>query len=189
MPRGFTPIWKRLRRRHPEVREVVEELLHDLASLDSSPLGDQVTGVEGRSIYKIRLATGNRGRRAGARLLYLYDEHRVVALAVYAKNDRGNISPKELQDILSPFDEEDSSRCRPAATCSSSHATRPKSEARTPRQENQGPTTAQSLIVCAIAVLAAFGFRLLLFPGQSVLPLNRQRHPTRHWDAPTNRAG
>lgn len=53
----------------------------------------------GGGIRKIRLALGNRGKSAGARVIYFYLEirGRIYLLTVYAKNVRVNLSESEKE--------------------------------------------------------------------------------------------
>jgi hypothetical protein len=60
---------------------------------DDPRAGDLVQGTGG--VRKLRVAASGRGKRGGGRVLYLYIEIRlrVYFLAVFAKNDRPDLTP------------------------------------------------------------------------------------------------
>jgi hypothetical protein len=57
--------------------------------------GDLVPG--GGGIRKVRFAIGGKGKSSGVRIIYYYHNERVPTflLAVFAKNDRGNLTRAE----------------------------------------------------------------------------------------------
>ena len=52
-------------------------------------------------MYKRRLALSGGGKRGGARLIFYCDGERIALLAIYAKNDKDNITAKEINEALS----------------------------------------------------------------------------------------
>jgi hypothetical protein len=52
----------------------------------------------GGSIRKVRVGFGGRGKRGGARVLYIFggDDVPVFLLAAFAKNERADLTPAEL---------------------------------------------------------------------------------------------
>ena len=90
---------KRLTKKYPSLKE---ELIELLTSLRINPV--QGTAI-GYNCYKIRLAIASKGKgkRSGARVItYVAIVNETVYLAsIYNKSEKGNISLKELQDILS----------------------------------------------------------------------------------------
>lgn len=61
--------------------------------------GDVVSG--GGGIRKIRVALGNRGKSAGARVIYFYLEikGRIYLLTAYAKNEQANLTKSETAKL------------------------------------------------------------------------------------------
>lgn len=59
--------------------------------------GDVIPGAEGAR--KVRWAVQGKGKRGGVRVIYfnLSDDELVLLVAVYAKADRANMLPKEIE--------------------------------------------------------------------------------------------
>lgn len=59
--------------------------------------GDVIPGADGAR--KVRWAVKGRGKRGGARVIYFHlgAEELVLLVAVYAKSDRENITPGEIE--------------------------------------------------------------------------------------------
>lgn len=68
-------------------------------------IGDLVP--DGGGIRKMRLAIGGRGKRGGARVIYYYHSLTipVFLLAVFAKNERSDLSAKERRSLASAVKE------------------------------------------------------------------------------------
>ncbi|HEY8795581.1 MAG TPA: type II toxin-antitoxin system RelE/ParE family toxin [Gemmatimonadaceae bacterium] len=86
-----------------ELDAVQQQLLRDPYA------GDLVAGTGGAR--KIRVATGARGKRGGARVMYLYlpRSATVFLLLAYAKNESGDLSPagrKHLKKVVEILDRE-----------------------------------------------------------------------------------
>lgn len=56
--------------------------------------GDIIPGTGG--VRKVRYQASGRGKRGGARVIYFYfdDDYPLTALAIYAKNERDDLSPE-----------------------------------------------------------------------------------------------
>lgn len=77
--------------------------------LKNPEAGDLIPGTGG--VRKIRAATGERGKRGGARVLYYYVSHRAVVyfIYVYAKNQASNLTAdgkKAMRKWTAIFDQE-----------------------------------------------------------------------------------
>ena len=61
------------------------------------PAGDVIPGADGAR--KVRWAVQGKGKRGGARVVYfnLSDDELVLLVAVYAKADKTNILPNEIE--------------------------------------------------------------------------------------------
>lgn len=96
----YTPLFERMGRTlldDEAMRQVEERLLIDPRA------GDLVAATGG--VRKLRVSLHGRGRRGGARLVYLYVElrSRIYFLLVYAKNERIDLTPadkKMLRELV-----------------------------------------------------------------------------------------
>lgn len=102
---------RKIVRRHTRVEAVALKALEQVAAGRSAPTHHRLARLGGRPIYKARLPTGSRGTRGGARLIYAYEENRVIALRLYLKSDRETIADQAILDALNaaaePLDEAD----------------------------------------------------------------------------------
>jgi mRNA-degrading endonuclease RelE of RelBE toxin-antitoxin system len=97
---SFTNDLNRLDRKYRGVADRVERELADWARMDE-PCGNRIPGMGGRRVYKHRCAgVDGRGKRGGLRIIYLWDETRLVALFVYAKTEWEDVQPKEIAEAL-----------------------------------------------------------------------------------------
>ena len=74
------------------------ERLEFIAWIAANPTaGDVIPGAEGAR--KVRWAVQGKGKRGGARVVYfnLSDDELVLLVAVYAKADKTNILPNEIE--------------------------------------------------------------------------------------------
>lgn len=74
------------------------ERLEFIAWIAANPTaGDVIPGAEGAR--KVRWAVQGKGKRGGARVVYfnLSDDELVLLVAVYAKADKSNILPNEIE--------------------------------------------------------------------------------------------
>ncbi len=67
--------------------------------LSSSKKGDVIKATGG--LRKIRVATKNKGKRGGARVIYYYLQSlkRFYLLTIYAKNEVTDLTPQEKQQL------------------------------------------------------------------------------------------
>lgn len=70
----------------------LEDLLVFLASNPTA--GDIIPGTGG--VRKVRYQASGRGKRGGARVIYFYfdDDYPLIALTLYAKNEREDLTPE-----------------------------------------------------------------------------------------------
>ena len=89
---------KRLAKKYPSLKSDFSALLN---LLQTDP--EQGTAI-GKSCYKIRLAikSKGKGKSGGARVIanVVILETTVYLLAIYDKSDRGNLTDKELEELL-----------------------------------------------------------------------------------------
>ena len=97
---------KKLSKKHPGLDLDVTEILNGLSN-DTIPEGDQVPGFEGLQVFKKKVRMGNMGARRGARIIYYKDDSRFLALSIYAKNEKDDITDKDIKDILKILNEID----------------------------------------------------------------------------------
>jgi len=74
------------------------ERLDFIAWIAANPAaGDVIPGADGAR--KVRWAVQGKGKRSGARVIYfnLSDDELVLLVAVYAKADKANMLPKEIE--------------------------------------------------------------------------------------------
>lgn len=76
----------------------LNETLHDFFILGNE--GQQKYSL-GAGLYKLRIASkSGRGKSGGSRSILAYKlESRIIWLHCFAKNDKGNITPKELKKL------------------------------------------------------------------------------------------
>jgi hypothetical protein len=97
---GFEKDLKHLTRKHPELNRRVDDLLNEIATATGALPGDRIPGLGNYAVYKDRVAIGNRGKSAGARLIYYCAEQLVIPIAIYAKGDLANLSIPAIKDAL-----------------------------------------------------------------------------------------
>ncbi|GBU26619.1 hypothetical protein R84B8_00129 [Treponema sp. R8-4-B8] len=72
------------------------ELLEIVDQLEA----DQADAKLGGDVYKVRIARQGEGKSSGHRVIvYFRNEHRTFFVYGFSKNDRGNISEKELKSF------------------------------------------------------------------------------------------
>ena len=98
--RSFERSLERLVRKHPELEETVEAALRGYASNGPGRNSDKIPGLSGQPVFKQRLRLSGQGQRGAARIVYYCDSDRVLALFVYVKSGRDNVSPGEIRDAL-----------------------------------------------------------------------------------------
>ena len=92
----------RLSRKRRVQAEAVDEALARYASNGPSETSQRIGGLGelGGLVYKDRLKLAGAGKRGGARIVYFCDNSRVLALFLYAKGDREDVSPREIRQAL-----------------------------------------------------------------------------------------
>ena len=93
---------KRLRRHHG-LESKVNDVLNDIAN-GKIPGEKQIKDVDKKPVFKTRCGTQNMGRRNGARIIYYKDDSKLIALHIYLKNDKENISSGEVMAFLKEND-------------------------------------------------------------------------------------
>lgn len=93
---------KFLKRKFQKIEKDLERLFSQL-NLEKLP-GDQVRGLKGLPIYKARIrnSSAGLGEKAGFRVVYYLrrKNQEIFILAIYSKNQKTNISQKEILEIL-----------------------------------------------------------------------------------------
>lgn len=97
---GFTRNLKKLAGKHLGLEVSVCEALETYASQGPTGRSTRIPGLAGAPVFKERLALGDRGRRAGARIIYYCNEEKVVPLFVYVKASQKDIPVNEIRDAL-----------------------------------------------------------------------------------------
>jgi mRNA-degrading endonuclease RelE of RelBE toxin-antitoxin system len=89
---------KRLVKKYPSLKNEFAELLE---SLEQEP--EQGTNL-GNNCYKIRIAIASKGKgkSGGARVItnFVIAEETVFLLSIYDKSEKGNLTDKELDELL-----------------------------------------------------------------------------------------
>lgn len=100
--KGFSKVWK--------AEEMTDDDLRDLQlTITVSPtIGDVIPGTG--SLRKLRIAAKGKGKRSGARVIYVnFDEYcYTVLVAFYAKNKDPDLTPdqkKELSKLIGVLEE------------------------------------------------------------------------------------
>ena len=101
----FTRELKKLSKRHHGFSDEVAGTLNDLAD-DIIKEGDKLTGFEDLPVFKKKIGIGgNIGQRRGARIIYYKDDDNLWALSLYSKNQKGDITDKDIKDIMEALNE------------------------------------------------------------------------------------
>ncbi len=76
-----------------------EERLDFISFIAAHPdIGDVIPGADGAR--KVRWSVGGNGKRGGVRVIYFrLDSDRLCLVAIYRKADRGNMTPKEIDEV------------------------------------------------------------------------------------------
>lgn len=75
-----------------------QEAVVDLVAYEPA-CGDLIPGTGG--LRKVRVGRGGIGKRGGARVIYYYHDDRlpIFLLALYAKNDKGDLTAAEKKEL------------------------------------------------------------------------------------------
>lgn len=79
-----------------------ETVIHDMAFNPTK--GDVIQGTGG--VRKMRVSAGGKGKSGGARVIYFYfdDAHPVLAIAIFAKNEKVDLTAKERNELKKRID-------------------------------------------------------------------------------------
>jgi mRNA-degrading endonuclease RelE of RelBE toxin-antitoxin system len=89
---------KQLHKTNPQVIDIVETFADRLREGETP--GDQVPGV-GYPVYKVRLASGKKGKRGGYCIVYyVHLPTQILLVALYVKAGQENVSPQLLHRII-----------------------------------------------------------------------------------------
>ena len=94
--KSYPAFLKILIKKDKAVETRINEKLSELAH-SPHPSREKLTHVGGRPIYKERFRIGNRN---SGRLIVFIDDTRVIAIAVYAKNRRTNLTGDEVLGLI-----------------------------------------------------------------------------------------
>lgn len=105
----FTPEFKRnlrvLAKKYRHIRSDIQPILTQLQ--EGKFIGDQIPRT-GYAIYKVRVQNRDlkKGKRSGYRLLYyLQTKTSIVLITIYSKTEQSDISPAQVRQIISKFEE------------------------------------------------------------------------------------
>ena len=105
LSRRFFKDLKKLRKKFYKIEEDLDALFSLLRK--GSIVGNMIRDLGDLEIYKARVRniSGDSGKSGGFRVIYYVkikndDESDIVALAIYSKSQRTNISKKEIVEIL-----------------------------------------------------------------------------------------
>ena len=85
------------RRAHELLSAGEQDAVIDLVAYEPN-CGDVIPGTGG--LRKVRIGRGGSGKRGGARVVYYFhDADMPICLALYAKNEKGDLSPREKKEF------------------------------------------------------------------------------------------
>lgn len=90
----------RLAKKYPEISNSVDGVLELCARRGPAPQSMKIPGLQGLPVFKERIPIGNRGKRAGARIIYYCDTDLVIALFLFTKNAKENIAATVIKGAL-----------------------------------------------------------------------------------------
>ena len=93
-----------LAKRYRSIRTDLQALIDDLQAGNFT--GAQIPGT-GYAVFKVRLKNSDiqKGKSSGYRVIYqLKDNSCILMLLIYAKSDQTDITVKQVQDIISKFE-------------------------------------------------------------------------------------
>jgi mRNA-degrading endonuclease RelE of RelBE toxin-antitoxin system len=94
---------KKLSKRYRSIDRDIKPLIEQLASGENP--GDRVVGNE-YPVYKVRVPNSDtrKGKSGGYQFIYYVITTAAILLTtIYAKSDRGNISNKEIEDMIGEY--------------------------------------------------------------------------------------
>ncbi|HEX5731725.1 MAG TPA: type II toxin-antitoxin system RelE/ParE family toxin [Blastocatellia bacterium] len=105
----FTQEFKRniraLSKKYRHIRSDIQPIIEQLEAGDF--VGDRITGTT-YVVFKVRVRNRDiqKGKSSGYRLIYQAQSPKsVILVPIYSKLDQGDISPKQIRQILTEFEE------------------------------------------------------------------------------------
>ena len=94
---------KTVSKKYKNLEPLVSDFFQEVCSNRRNVQGNRIPGAN-QPVFKSRVPLGDKGKRSGARVIYYCDTAKVVALFIYAKNDKEDIPMKEILTALKAFD-------------------------------------------------------------------------------------
>ncbi|PSB56367.1 type II toxin-antitoxin system RelE/ParE family toxin [Chamaesiphon polymorphus] len=95
---------RKLNKRYRSIERDIKPLIEQLEAGETP--GDRIVGNE-YPVYKVRVPNSDtrKGKSSGYRVIYyMITLEAVLLTTIYAKSDRGNISNKEVEDIIGEYE-------------------------------------------------------------------------------------
>lgn len=89
-----------LSKKYKGSRERVESFLESLVQGSQPANKDQIPGLDGKPVYKVRLPLPGIGKRGGARIIYYCDDSHVFALRIFAKPGIEDLPTSDIKQAL-----------------------------------------------------------------------------------------
>lgn len=91
-------------KKDPELPKRVRQAL--ISRLEQGPGKDpRLKKVKGLPVFKMRIPAQGRGKRGGARIVYYHDQERLLALSIFLKSEKADMSPADREQILEALQE------------------------------------------------------------------------------------
>lgn len=95
---------KQLYKKYKQIFDDLESFENELKK-SQELIGDRLQEFEGLHVYKARVknSSSSTGKRGGFRVIYYVESVKdeiSIFITVYSKNEQGNVSRKEIEDIL-----------------------------------------------------------------------------------------
>ena len=86
------------RKRDPGLPKRVHQAL--ASRLEQGPGNDpRLKKIKGLPVFKMRVPAQGRGKRGGARVIYYHDHERLLALSIFLKCEKADMSPADRKQI------------------------------------------------------------------------------------------
>ena len=98
---------RKLAKKYPKIHNDIQPVIEQLKK--GEILGDCIPKI-GYEVFKLRVKNSNlqKGKSAGYRLIYyVKTATAIILLTIYAKSEQANITPDEIQSIISEYEPED----------------------------------------------------------------------------------
>lgn len=97
---AFQQQLKQIDRKHPGTAAQVNAILANIAAGNMPPTAQQIPGLGGQPVFKLRIRVGNAGTQSGGRLIFYHSGACTIPLFIYMKANTGNMAPAEIQAAL-----------------------------------------------------------------------------------------